>query len=84
MILPDEFWSRTRNIQRIHQHRYASGKDWVVGWIILLLEHAGRMNWHPLMMGLMMRMHRLPIRPGDTRLEDLSGKLALVILHPET
>jgi deazaflavin-dependent oxidoreductase (nitroreductase family) len=42
MIIPDRFWSKIRNIQRIHQHLYTAGLGWVVGWIILLLGHTGR------------------------------------------
>ena len=153
MIVPDEFWTKIRNVQRIHQRLYASGKGWVVGWIILLLEHTGRKSgkryatplqyeeidglyyvgagrgtkadwyrniladarvhvqvgkvtfdgWaepvtdpaqvvaflkyrfkrHPFMMGLMMKMHKLPMRPSDSQLEILAGSLAIVILHPE-
>jgi deazaflavin-dependent oxidoreductase (nitroreductase family) len=42
MIIPDGFWSKIKNVQRIHQRLYAVGKGWVVGWIILLLGHTGR------------------------------------------
>lgn len=42
MIVSDDFWVRIRNVQRIHQRLYASGKGWIIGWIILLLEHTGR------------------------------------------
>jgi deazaflavin-dependent oxidoreductase (nitroreductase family) len=152
MILPDGFWAKIRNVQRIHQHLYAAGKGWAVGWIILLLEHTGRKSgqryatplqyekidglfyvgagrgtkadwyrnilvnpevhvqvgrvafdgWaepvtdpqqvvafleyrfkrHPIMMGLMMKIHKLPMRPDDSQLESLAGTLAIVILHP--
>lgn len=152
MIVPDEFWTRIRKVQRIHQRLYASGMGWLVGWIILLLEHNGRKSgkryatplqyekmdglfyvgagrgtkadwyrnilvdpqvrvqvgrldfegWaepvtepfqvvkflkyrfkrHPLMMGLMMKMHKLPMRPSDEQLEELARSLAIVILHP--
>ena len=42
MIVSDGFWKRIRKVQRIHQNLYAAGLGWVVGWIILLLEHTGR------------------------------------------
>ena len=152
MIVPDEFWTKIRNVQRIHQRLYASGKGWLVGWIILLLEHTGRKSgkryatplqyenidglyyvgagrgtqadWyqnilvdsnvhvqvgkvafdaraepatdptqvvaflkyrfkrHPLMMGLMMKMHKLPMHLSDAQLEGLANTLAVVIIHP--
>jgi deazaflavin-dependent oxidoreductase (nitroreductase family) len=41
-MIPDEFWSKMKNVQRVHQRLYASGKGWIVGWLILLLEHTGR------------------------------------------
>jgi deazaflavin-dependent oxidoreductase (nitroreductase family) len=152
MIVPDDFWTRIRKVQRIHRRLYFSGLGWVVGWIILLLEHTGRKSgahhftplqfelidgsyyvgaargtqadWyrnilvkpqvrvrvgrlvfdgraepitepekiiaflkyrfkrHPLMMGLMMKMHKLPMRPSDMQLEALAKTLAIVILHP--
>jgi deazaflavin-dependent oxidoreductase (nitroreductase family) len=46
MIIPDGFWTRIKNVQRIHQRLYAAGKGWIVGWIILLLEHTGRQSGH--------------------------------------
>jgi deazaflavin-dependent oxidoreductase (nitroreductase family) len=152
MIVPDEFWTKIKNVQRIHQCLYGSGMGWVVGWIILLLEHTGRKSglrhatplqyeiingsyyvgaargtkadwyrnilanpqirikvgrrafdgWaepitdprqviaflkyrfkrHPLMMGLMMKMHKLPMHPSEVQLEGLAKNLAIVILHP--
>lgn len=152
MILPDSFWSRIKNVQRIHQCLYSAGMGWLVGWIILMLEHTGRKSgmtyftplqyekiyglyyvgagrgpkadWyqnilsnsrvhfrvgrlklsgtaepvtdpkqvvdflkyrfkkHPVMMGLMMRLHKLPLRPDDDQLSELAKTLALVILHP--
>jgi len=152
MILPDEFWSKIKNVQRIHQRLYSVGKGWMVGWMILLLEHTGRKSgkkyatplqyenidglfyvgagrgpkadwyrniqanpevhvqvgklsfdgWaepitepqrvleflkyrfkkHPLMMGLMMKLHKLPMRPGEDRLMELGKTLAVVALHP--
>jgi len=152
MIVKDEFWTKIKNVQRIHQRLYRSGLGWVVGWIILLLEHTGRKSglrhatplqyeiidglyyvgaargtkadWyrnilvnpqvrvkvgrlafdglaepitesaqviaflkyrfkkHPLMMGLMMKMHKLPMRPSEAQLEALATTLAIVILHP--
>jgi len=152
MILPDFFWSRIKKVQRIHQRLYSAGMGWLVGWIILLLEHTGRKSgkkyftplqfekiddlyyvgagrgskadWyrniqanpgvhvqvgrvvfdaraecicepdkvmiflkfrfkrHPLMMGLMMRFHSLPMHPTDDQLLDLGKTLAIVALHP--
>lgn len=152
MILPDRFWTRIKNIQRIHQRLYNAGLGWVVGWMILLLEHSGRKSgksystplqyelidgqyyvgagrgphadwyknilvnknirfqvgklafsgWaepvsdpqrvvnflqyrfhkHPVMMGLMMKFHKLPTRPSQSQLFDLAKTLAVVILHP--
>ena len=41
-MISDDFWVRMKNVQRIHQRLYASGKGWIVGWLILLLEHTGR------------------------------------------
>ena len=34
------------------------------------------------MMGLMMKIHKLPMRPDDSQLEGLAKTLAIVILHP--
>lgn len=152
MLAKDEFWKKIKNVQRIHKYLYGSGMGWVVGWIILLLEHTGRKSgkrhvtplqyekingsyyvgaargtkadWyrnilvnsqvhikvgrlafdgraepvtdpgqviaflkyrfkrHPLMMGLMMKMHKLPMRPDEAQLEELAKNLAIVILHP--
>jgi deazaflavin-dependent oxidoreductase (nitroreductase family) len=31
-----------KNIQRIHQRLYSSGRGWIVGWFVLLLYHTGR------------------------------------------
>lgn len=152
MILPDIFWSRIKKVQRIHQRLYSAGLGWIVGWIILLMDHTGRRSgtryatplqyekiddlyyvgagrgpkadWyrniqvnpevhvqvgrvafdaraeciceadkvekflknrfkrHPLMMGLMMRFHNLPLRPNDDQLLELGKTLAIVALHP--
>lgn len=152
MIVPEKFWTKIKNVQRIHQRLYSSGLGWVVGWIILLLEHTGRRSgvrhatplqyeiidglyyvgaargtkadwyrnilvnpqvrvrvgrlafegWaepisepaqviaflkyrfkrHPIIMGLMMKMHKLPMHPSDAQLEGLAKTLAIVILHP--
>lgn len=152
MIIPDQFWSKIRNVQRIHQRLYLAGKGWVIGWIILLLGHTGRKSgknyatplqyekidgqfyvgagrgpkadwykniltnpdvhvqvgrnvfdgWaepltdpnrimeflkirfkkHPIMMGLMMKFHQLPMKPTEMQLFDLSKTLAVVVLHP--
>jgi deazaflavin-dependent oxidoreductase (nitroreductase family) len=151
-MLPDQFWQKIKTVQRIHQRLYASGRGWVVGWIILLLEHTGRKtgrqyatplqyeridgnyclgaargsnaDWfrnvqadprvrvsvgrrtfeaiaeavidpervadflavrlqhHPLMIGLMMKLHHLPMHPNRAQLLELGRTTALVILHP--
>jgi len=153
MIVPEDFWTKIRKVQRIHHRLYRSGLGWLVGWIILLLEHTGRKSgvrhftplqyelidgayyvgaargtkadWfrnilvdpqvrvqvgrlafvgraepmteptrvieflkyrfkkHPLMMGLMMKMHKLPMHPSEVQMEGLARTLAIVILHPE-
>ncbi len=41
-MIPDSFWKRMKNIQRVHQRLYASGRGWIVGRFILLLTHTGR------------------------------------------
>jgi deazaflavin-dependent oxidoreductase (nitroreductase family) len=41
-MIPDSFWKRMKNIQRIHLRLYAGGKGWIVGRFILLLTHTGR------------------------------------------
>ena len=41
-MVPESFWKRMKNIQRIHQRLYAAGKGWVIGNFILLLTHTGR------------------------------------------
>jgi deazaflavin-dependent oxidoreductase (nitroreductase family) len=41
-MMPDSFWKRMKNIQRIHQRLYTSGKGWIIGKFILLLTHTGR------------------------------------------
>ena len=41
-MIPDSFWERMKNIQRIHLRLYAGGKGWIVGRFILLLTHTGR------------------------------------------
>ena len=151
-MIPDEFWSKIKNVQRIHQRLYDSGKGWIVGWLILLLRHTGRKSgklyatplqyekigatycigaargssadWfrnvqanpnvdvsvgrqrfkalaeavtdpekvadflafrlkhRPLMIGLMMKMHKLPMKPSREQLLVLGQTTALVILHP--
>lgn len=151
-MIPDEFWSRMKNVQRIHQRLYDSGRGWIVGWLILLLRHTGRKSgkqyatplqyekidgayyigaargtkadWfrniqanpqvqvsvgrrnfkalaepvtdpekvadflayrlkhHPLMIGLMMKMHKLPMKPSRQQLEELAASEAMVILQP--
>lgn len=150
-MIPDEFWSRIKNVQRIHQRLYDSGRGWIVGWLILLLRHTGRKSgkqyatplqyekidgayyigaargtkadWfrniqanpqvqvsvgrrnfkalaepvtdpekvadflayrlkhHPLMIGLMMKMHKLPMKPSRQQLLDLGRTTTVVILH---
>lgn len=152
-MIPDEFWSKIKNVQRIHQRLYDAGLGWIVGWLILLLRHTGRRSgrqyatplqyekigdtycigagrgtradWfrnvqacpqvrfsvgrrdfsgtgeavtdpervadflalrlerHPLMLGLMMKLHHLPMKPSRAQLLGLAGTTALVILHPE-
>lgn len=153
MIVSEDFWKRIRKIQGIHQRLYAHGLGWLVGWIILLLEHTGRKSgkryftpmqyekingtyfvgagrgpkadwyqnllfnnrvhvrvgriqfdgWaepireiprvaefleyrlkkHPVMIGLIMKMHRLPFHPDPRQLEQLAETLAIVALHPD-
>jgi len=140
-------------VQRIHQRLYAHGLGWLVGWIILLLEHSGRKSgkkyftplqyekmgetyyvgagrglkadwyqnlvadrrvhvrvgclqfdgWaeliqdipkvieflnyrlkkHPLMIGLIMKIHKLPFHPNEHQLEQLAATLVIVALHPQ-
>lgn len=140
-------------MQRVHQRLYASGMGWLIGWMILLLEHTGRksgklyatplqyeqmdgdyyvgagrgpkadwyrniladprahvrvgrlrfdccaepvtepgriadflvyrLNHHPLMVGLMMKLHHLPMRPSRVQLEELARSLAVVRLRPQ-
>jgi deazaflavin-dependent oxidoreductase (nitroreductase family) len=41
-MIPDAFWQRIKKVQGIHRRLYESGRGWVVGWMILLLEHTGR------------------------------------------
>jgi deazaflavin-dependent oxidoreductase (nitroreductase family) len=152
-MIPDAFWQKIKNVQRIHQRLYDSGKGWIVGWLILLLRHTGRKSgkqyatplqyekidgvyfigaarganadWvrniqanpqvqvsvgrrnfkalartvtdpekvadflayrlrrHPLMIGLMMKMHRLPMKPGRQQLLELGRTTAVVTLHPQ-
>ena len=41
-MIPGSFWKRMKNVQRIHQSLYASGKGWIIGRFILLLTHTGR------------------------------------------
>ena len=152
-MIPDKFWAKIKNVQRIHQRLYDSGKGWLVGWLILLLRHTGRKSgksyatpmqyekigdayyvgsargqqadWfrnvqanpqvevsvgrrtfkalaeavtdseriadflayrlkrHPLMIGLMMKLHRLPMRPSQAQLLELGKTTALVIFRPQ-
>jgi deazaflavin-dependent oxidoreductase (nitroreductase family) len=152
-MIPDRFWKNIKNVQRIHQRLYDSGKGWIVGWLILLLRHTGRKSgkqyatplqyekingtyyvgaargvnadWfrnilanpqvtvsvgrktfpalaepvsdpervadflayrlkrHPLMIGLMMKLHKLPMKPSREQLLELGNNTALVILHPQ-
>ncbi|MBN2388150.1 MAG: nitroreductase family deazaflavin-dependent oxidoreductase [Anaerolineales bacterium] len=151
-MIPDSFWSKIKNVQRIHQRLYDSGKGWIVGWLILLLRHTGRRSgkqyatplqyeridgryyvgagrgqkadwflnlradpqvevsvgrrtfpaWaetvtdparvadflayrlerHPFMLGLMMKLHHLPMRPSRAQLLELADTTAMAILHP--
>ncbi len=41
-MIADDFWSRMKNIQRIHRFLYAIGMGPIVGRIILLLTTTGR------------------------------------------
>ena len=41
-MIPDEFWTRMKNIQRIHRSLYAVGLGPFIGKIILLLTTTGR------------------------------------------
>jgi len=152
MIFSDDFWVKIKPVQRIHQRLYASGRGWIVGWLILLLQHTGRRSgrqystplqyekidgdyyvgaargdradWyrniqanpvvdvsvgrrrfkataepvtdaeqvadflairlkhHPWMIGLMMKLHQLPMKPNRGQLLELARRTALVILHP--
>jgi deazaflavin-dependent oxidoreductase (nitroreductase family) len=152
-MIPDEFWAKIKNVQRIHQRLYDSGKGWIVGWVILLLRHTGRKSgrsystplqyeqidgayyvgagrganadWfrnvqanpnvevavgrrrfkalaepvtdpqrvadflahrlkhHPLMIGLMMKLHKLPMRPSRAQLLELGKTTPMVIFHPQ-
>jgi deazaflavin-dependent oxidoreductase (nitroreductase family) len=152
-MIPDQFWSQIKNVQRIHRRLYDSGKGWIVGWLILLLRHTGRKSgkqyatplqyekidgayyigaargvkadWfrniqanpqvqvsvgrrnfkalaepvtnaekvadflayrlkhRPVMIGLMMRMHKLPMKPSRDQLLELGRATAVVVLHPQ-
>jgi deazaflavin-dependent oxidoreductase (nitroreductase family) len=42
-----------------------------------------RLQRHPLMVGMMMKLHHLPMRPSRDQLLELSKMTALVILHPQ-
>ena len=42
-----------------------------------------RLERHPLMVGLMMKMHQLPDKPSRTQLEELGKTLIVVALEPE-
>ncbi len=153
MIVSDDFWFRIKKVQHIHQRLYAAGKGWLIGWIILLLEHTGRKSgtkyvtplqyekiegayyvgagrgqkadWyrniqadphvhvqvgrlafdglaepltdlaqvsafleyrfkrHPLMMGLMMKFHRLPMRLDPAQMQELARQVAVVRITPQ-
>ena len=152
MMISEEFWHKIKKVQSIHFRLYATGKGWMIGWIILLLEHTGRktgshyctplqyeliedkyyigagrgvradwyrnilsnpevifhvgrktfQGWaepitdrsiivsflkyrlkrHPLMVGMMMKFHRLPMRPSEDQLKVLAESLAIIRLHP--
>ncbi len=41
-MVPDSFWKRMKNIQRIHRFLYAIGLGPIIGIIILLLTTTGR------------------------------------------
>ena len=41
-----------------------------------------RLRTHPRMIGMFMKMHKLPPRPSRAQLEELAGTLAMVIIHP--
>jgi len=43
---------------------------------------AYRLERHPLMIGLMMKMYNLPMRPSREQLLELSQSTTLVIIHP--
>jgi len=44
---------------------------------------AYRLERHPLMLGLMMRLHHLPMKPNRQQMLALAANTALVILHPQ-
>jgi hypothetical protein len=44
---------------------------------------AYRLKRHPLMIGLMMKLHKLPMKPSREQLLELGNNTALVILHPQ-
>ncbi len=44
------------------------------------LDH--RLHTHPIMVGMMMKMHGLPMQPSTQQLEELAGTLALVVIQP--
>jgi deazaflavin-dependent oxidoreductase (nitroreductase family) len=44
---------------------------------------AYRLKRHPLMIGLMMKLHRLPMKPDHEQLLELGRTTALVIFHPQ-
>jgi len=152
MILSGDFWVKIKPMQKIHQRLYASGRGWIIGWLILLLWHTGRRSgrlystplqyekidgayyvgaargakadWfrnvqanpsvevsvgrrhftaraeavtdpekvadflafrlkrHPFMIGLILKMQKLPFRPSSMQLLELARITGLVILHP--
>ena len=152
-MIPDQFWTRIKTVQRIHQRLYDSGRGWILGKFILLLRHTGRKSgrqyatplqyeqidenycvgagrgtqadwfrnvqanprvevWvgrrrfkalaeavtdpervadflayrlkrHPLMVGWMMKLHKLPMKPSRAQMLGLARMTALVILRPQ-
>ena len=44
---------------------------------------AYRLRRHPLMIGLMIKMHKLPMKPSREQLLELGRTTALVIIHPQ-
>ena len=46
-MIPNSFWKRMKNIQRIHRFMYAVGLGPIVGKIVLLLTTTGRKSGQP-------------------------------------